>query len=288
MEISNYLKKIYIPKADSHKGQNGRLLIIGGSYLFHAASIWALKVASRIVDLVHYSSIDENNKIVQDLKKEFEDGIVISRSEIENYIKEDDCILIGPGMIRSERAEILNYKVSILNLEEINKIKNEGVQTYFLTKYLVRKYPQKKWVIDAGALQMLDPEDIPPNAILTPHHKEFDLLKSKSKIDDAKLFVKKYSCVILLKGKEDTIVDKNNSEIISGGNAGMTKGGTGDVLAGLVAALYCKNDAFISAVTASYVNKKAGDELYEKMGLWFNASDLADQIPLTMKQLLLP
>src|SRR3989344_7889648 len=126
MEISNYLKKIYIPKADSHKGQNGRLLIIGGSYLFHAASIWALKVASRIVDLVHYSSIDENNKIVQDLKKEFEDGIVISRSEIENYIKEDDCILIGPGMIRSERAEILNYKVSILNLEEINKIKNEG------------------------------------------------------------------------------------------------------------------------------------------------------------------
>ena len=40
------------------------------------------------------------------------------------------------------------------------------------------------------------------------------------------------------------------------GNAGMTKGGTGDVLAGLVAALYCKNEAFLSACAGSYINKK--------------------------------
>jgi NAD(P)H-hydrate epimerase len=67
----------------------------------------------------------------------------------------------------------------------------------------------------------------------------------------------------------------------------MTKGGTGDVLAGLVAALYCKNDAFTSVVAASYINKKAGEDLYSKKGFWFNASDLADQIPETMKKLVL-
>src|SRR3972149_11685720 len=100
------LTNLYLPPKDSHKGKNGRLLIIGGSHLFHAASLWALKVASRIVDLVHYSSIEENNKIVQGLKEEFRDGIVVSRSEIESYIEEDDCILIGPGMLRAENSKL--------------------------------------------------------------------------------------------------------------------------------------------------------------------------------------
>lgn len=67
----------------------------------------------------------------------------------------------------------------------------------------------------------------------------------------------------------------------------MTKGGTGDVLAGLVAALFCKNDALTSTVAASYINKKAGEDLFTKKGYWFNASDLADQIPETMKRLIL-
>ena len=82
------LKKLYISSVNSHKGQNGKLLLISGSKLFHSSSLWGLKVASRIVDMVFYSSVDENNKIVQDLKKEFRDGIVVPRSKIEDYIKE--------------------------------------------------------------------------------------------------------------------------------------------------------------------------------------------------------
>src|SRR3989344_988727 len=233
MNIENYLKQIYLPAKESHKGQNGRLLIIGGSHLFHAASLWALKVASRIVDLVHYSSIKENNEIVQHLKVEFRDGIVVPRTEIEGYIEEDDCILIGPGMVRTEGSEITNYKLQITNLKDIENIKDEGIQTYLLTKYLLKKYPHKKWVIDAGALQMLDLKDIPHNSILTPHHKEFEKLVSsikKTKVEEQlKYITTKYNCVILLKGKEDIVMSKDRIEVISGGNAGMTKGGTGDV-----------------------------------------------------------
>ena len=60
----------------------------------------------------------------------------------------------------------------------------------------------------------------------------------------------------------------------------MTKGGTGDVLAGLVAGLYaCTDDPFAAAVVASKVNKQAGDELYQTVGPFFNATDLANQIP---------
>ena len=306
-----YLKNLYLLSKDSHKGQNGKLLIIGGSHLFHSASLWSLKVASRIVDLVHYSSVEENNKIVQKLKEEFLDGIVVPRAEIESYIEEDDCILIGPGMVRTETSNAkaqsaswrTNPQLKSQSLKDIEKIGDEGVQTYYLTKYLLLKYPKKKWVIDAGALQMMEPEWIPENAILTPHHREFELLKSKiqnsnfkpnpkfkfqnKQIEEqVKMFAKEYKCVVLLKGEKDIVASKDQLEIIEGGNSGMTKGGTGDVLAGLVAALYCKNDAFTSAVAASIINKKAGEDVYQKMGFWFNASDLADQIPQTMKSLL--
>jgi len=169
-EINLYLNNIQLPSEFSHKGQNGRVLIIGGSKLFHSASMWSLKVVSRIVDLVHYASTEENNKLVQKLKEEFRDGIIVNRLHIEDYITEDDCILIGPGMVRTEnpKSEIRNPK-----LNEILEMSNEGELTYYLTEYLLRKYPGKKWVIDAGSLQMMEPEWIPEGAILTPHQKEF-------------------------------------------------------------------------------------------------------------------
>ncbi|MEK7592651.1 MAG: NAD(P)H-hydrate dehydratase, partial [Patescibacteria group bacterium] len=141
------VRKIVRPKKGSHKGQNGRLLLIGGSTLFHAASLWSLTVASRIVDLVHYASVPENNEIVLQAKKEFRNGIVISRRDIESYIEEDDVILIGPGMTRDSETEEL-------------------------TNRLLKKYSKKQWVIDAGALQMMDVALIPLGAILTPHHGE--------------------------------------------------------------------------------------------------------------------
>lgn len=298
--VPEELSRIQIPKKNSHKGNNGKLLIIGGSTLFHAASLWALEVASRIVDLVHYASVDENNEIVKKLKENFCNGIVIHRRDIEEYIQEDDCILIGPGMVRAEKVSSSEYQVA--SMQDIEEIEDEGTQTYFLTKYLLQKYPNKKWVIDAGALQMMEPEWIPPGAILTPHKREFERLKFK--IQNAKfnppaggqnlelkkqikLFTREYNCVVLHKGEYDVVAVEDKVQVIRGGNAGMTKGGTGDVLAGLVAGLYCKNDAWVSAVSASYINKKAGEELYKEKGYWFNASDLADQIPKTMKKLFL-
>jgi len=314
MKIGNFnvynLKNLYIPPSNSHKGQNGKLLIIGGSKLFHGASLWALKVASRIVDMVFYSSVPENNEIVRRAKQEFRDGIVVRRSQIESYIEEADCVLIGPGMLRNSKlkSQSLKLQLKAQNLDEVNRIKNEGEQTYYLTKYLLSKHRDKKWVIDAGSLQVIDTDvlmglNLP---ILTPHVKEFELLKLKIKNEKLKntiqnskleeqirLFAKEYNCAVLLKGQVDIVCspfDSAQGETrcvrVSGGNAGMTKGGTGDVLAGLVAALYCKNDAFLSASSGSFINKKAGERLYERVGYYFNASDLADEIPKTMNKLI--
>lgn len=277
------LNSLYTPRAESHKGQNGKLLLIGGSKLFHAASLWSLNVASRIVDMVFYASVPENNAIVKEIKKEFLDGIVISRSEIGSYIEEADAVLLGPGMVRRDKDFEINREMT---LEEINLLEDEGMQTYFLTRFLLKKYPGKKWILDAGALQMMEKEWLKdlPQVILTPHLKEFErLFGLPANLENAENMAKEYQATILLKGREDIVCSRERCVLVSGGNAGMTKGGTGDVLAGLVAALACKNDLFLAAAAGSYFNKKAGDALFSRVGTTFNSSDLAQEIPLVMK-----
>ncbi len=260
------LKKIYIPPPDSHKGENGKLLVIAGSKLFHSASIWPLTVAARIVDMVFYSSVLENNEIV---KKEFRNGIVVPRDRVEDYIKEADCVLIGPGLPRKEGEE------------------RGDDDTGRLTSELLKKYPNKKWVIDGGSLQTIAPDILPKSSIITPHPKEFEtLFKLKPTKQNAEKVAKEFNCIVLLKGPTDVICSKTQTVEIEGGNAGMTKGGTGDVLAGLVASLNCNNEPFLSAVAGSFINKKAGESLFKRVGYYFNASDLANEIPLVMKKLL--
>src|SRR5581483_3905109 len=134
------LKKLYVPPSDAHKGQQGKITIIGGSHLFHGASLWALKVASRIVDMVFYASVPENNALTEQLKGELYDFIAIPRGDIENYIAESDVVLIGPGLPREDGRQ-----------------KNEE-PTRELTKRLLEKFSDKKWVIDAGSLQMMEAE----------------------------------------------------------------------------------------------------------------------------------
>ncbi len=253
--------KLYQPPPASHKGQNGKLLVIGGSKLFHSSIFWAADVAGRIVDIVHFTSpANENNQVVRTkIKQNFWTGIVVDWAEVEGYINEDDCVLIGPGMTRTD-------------------------ETALIVDYLLKKYPSKKWVLDGGALQMVDPVLITQSCILTPHKKEFLNLADKSyknykDYNPADLSKRLNNCTILLKGPTDVVCQGDRCAPIAGGNSGMTKGGTGDVLAGLVAALYCKNDAWTAATVGSWVNKTAGDSLYKRVGPYFNAQDLLEEAP---------
>ncbi len=276
------LRQLYLPPKSSHKGENGKLTIIGGSALFHGASLWALKVASRIVDMVFYASIPENNDLTNRLKTEIFDFIAVPRGEIENYIEESEAILIGPGMVREKE-----WKTPESGIIDWNNTRE-------VTEYLLKKYLKKKWVIDAGSLQMMDKKWLNQNCLITPHRKEFsslfgDNLEDKNEEETIKYLkniVEQYRCTILLKGTSDIICGLEGVRVSRGGNPGMTKGGTGDVLAGLTAALACKNDLFLAACSASYINKQAGDELAKNVGYFFNASDLCDQIQRTMKSLL--
>ena len=276
------LNKLYLPPRESHKGQNGKLTIIGGSKLFHGASLWALKTASRIVDMVYYASIKENLELVKNLKKSLYDFIVVPRGKEEGYIRESDAVLIGPGLVRGTKEYIGTGE--------------SGKETRRLVTNLLRKFPEKKWILDAGALQTIKPEELKKlsQVIITPHPKEFmslfklnkDPISLKDQASIVQEKAKEYGCVIVLKGKTDIVCSPKKCLANETGNQGMTKGGTGDVLAGLIAGLACKNDLFLAAAAGAYINGLAGDELHKKVGPYFNASDLCDQMPETLAKIL--
>jgi NAD(P)H-hydrate epimerase len=274
--IQIYLQSLAIPSAKSHKGQNGKVLVIGGSHLFHAASIWAAEVASHFADMVHYCSTAENNEIMRSLKTSFRNGIVVPRSVMRDYVQEDDAILIGPGMVRTG---------------------DEATVTETVTRSLLETFPMKRFVLDAGALQMMKAEwliDMKEKTIVTPHQQEFAQLFGRDvtdlsleeKAQAVSAAARAHNTVILLKAIVDIVSDGDETIIIEGGNAGLTKGGTGDILAGLVTALRSKNDPVTSAVLGSFLLKRAGDELFQKKGTWYNNSDLIGSIPEVLNSLL--
>ncbi|KUK79214.1 MAG: YjeF-like carbohydrate kinase [Microgenomates bacterium 39_7] len=289
-QIKSYLSQLNLPAPSSRKGDNGKLLIIGGSNLFHAASRWSLEIASKLVDMVFYSSVPSNNQLIKEAKQDFWNGIVVSRQDLESYLEEADCILIGPGMERQQLDPSYHLQSREFYIDNQPSKKDWNNNTQKISNYLLAKYQTKKWVIDAGALQMIDPLLLNSNCIVTPHHRELEILINnanhqnndvdKSSLESLEAISKKLgNCSILLKGQVDQVVHQGGSYFIGGGNAGMTKGGTGDVLAGLLAGLYTVNDILPSMIAASYINKAAGDWLHQEVGPFYNATDLVEAIP---------
>jgi len=297
--IESILKKIYIPSKNSRKGQNGKLLIIGGSSLFHSAPIWSAETATHFVDMVHFASTSENNGIFKRLKEKFRGGIVIDRRNLNDYIKEDDAVLIGIGMLRSTTT----FNELPKNLCDILNLKDEGALTKSLTEYVIMNMKNKKIVLDAGSLQMLNKELLIdfankcPNKdflpVITPHYGEFEKLFSinlvnlndSQKIEAVYKMAQKFKCVILCKSRVDIVASQDRVVIVEGGNQGLTKGGTGDILSGLVASFATKSPAFESAVLSSYLIKKTADRVSKKMGIWYNASNILNEIPVTLNDL---
>ena len=280
------LDKLNLPKPGSHKGQNGRLLVVAGSKKYHGSLLYAIKTAAKIVDLVYVLKTKENRGLVEKLKSGTAEFIPVNPSWSARWRttlpssgegNKVDCILIGPGMGKSKRT----YKL----VEKVLKSKIRAV-------------------LDADALNVLDgrlKRLLGLQHIITPHLGEFERLSTKFtnvKNVDKKVveFVRRYGSTIVLKGKVDVVSSPSPSPLPSRerkiliaynqtGNEGMTKGGTGDVLAGLIAGFYCRNNAFVSAAAGAYINGLAGDELYKKVGPYYNAEDLVEQIPMTLWRL---
>lgn len=263
-------------EAASHKGQNGSVLVVGGSKEYSGAPALAALAALRSgVDL---SVVACPESVASPIRSYSPDLIVKGLSS--EYIHFDDTskilklcevadsIVLGCGIGRE-------YETGLALDETIEKI-------------------QIPIVIDADALKIIDPKTIKTcknKIVLTPHKAEFkaffgqkvpDSLDKKIKLVlDA---AKEYECTILLKGIVDIVSDGERVKLNSTGNPGMTVGGTGDLLAGLVGGLIAQGqDTFEAAYLGSYINGTAGDLAEEEYGYNFVASDILNYIPSFFK-----
>lgn len=252
------MKHLAERKPDSHKGQNGIVLCIVGSKQYHGAAVFAAKTASLFVDLIYVLSEKENLPILKKASLEF----IVSELTLKNarkFAEKADSILIGPGLdANNEDKKIINY--------------------------LLKNFRHKKFILDASALCLADKKLLSKNCVLTPHAAEFKkMFKAEATAENAKKFAKKYNCIIVLKSNINIISDGKSIYHNLTGNAGLTTGGTGDVLAGMLAAFACKNDLKQASLAAIFLNGFAGDILKEQRGYAFNAENLMQILPFAKK-----
>ena len=254
-----------------HKGDFGRLLVIGGSKDYIGAPLLAAKAAYRTsIDLVTLACPRYVAERMQ------QDPVLIVRPTSSEYY------LSG-----SDVDEILN-----LNLNYDSVVLGNGIGLYDETRSFVREFlrkTDKPVVIDADALKLIEPRHLKPSHILTPHIIEFKTLfgESAETIDERMKIVeekaKKTKATILLKGSTDIISDGEKTKLNRTHNPGMTVGGTGDVLAGITGALAAKTDAFTAASAAAFLSGLSGNLCLDKKGYSFTAADVLEKIPEAIK-----
>lgn len=261
--------QLYQPRPDVGKGENGRIAMIGGSSLFHGAPLLSLKVAARVIDMIFFSSPEPSvGKVAEEFKSKLFSFIWVPWEEMDRYVKKSEAILIGPGLMRY-RKEGEEY------FDEAGKETKEISEKFF------QKFPDKQWVIDAGSLQVMEPRFIPKNAILTPNKKEFKMLFGEMKPEEV---TKKYECILVCKNEKTKVCSAKETQVIENSGVPLTKGGIGDILAGLIVALAAKNPPFLSACASSWVMMEAVEKLNQKVGPNFSPDDLADKIPEVLKE----
>jgi len=268
----------FIParKANSRKGDNGTVLVVGGSYIYHGAPILSSIAALRSgVDLV-YTSVPKIN--TQSTRAISPNLIVIplvdqklTRGAVKKLLgvipRNLDSATIGMGLAIAEKSSL-----NILIQELLNR--------------------DVRLSLDASALV----SDILPllankNVVVTPHSGEFKRLfgqippeNQKQRISLVEKFAKENGITILLKGQTDVVSDGKTTFLNPKKIPAMTVGGTGDVLSGLVAGILAKNrNALEAAAAATFINGMAGKLVQKKLGLHITAMDLIDVIPQVMK-----
>ncbi len=255
-------KDLILPKRNpnSKKGDNGRVLVIAGSKEYVGAAALAGIAALRSgVDWVTVIAPEKVgwaiNGMSVDLVVKKIKGDYFKTSHLSQLLKEEkhyDAVLIGNGITDKAAALAKNYI----------------------------KKSTKPLVIDADAIKATSIRDC-NHAIFTPHKKEFEILLKNSKIKNkAELKKNLRDNTIILKGKTDEIITKKETFHNRTGNPGMTKAGTGDVLAGLAAGFYAQTkDPLRAAKMAAYYNGLIGDILLKKKkGFTYLASDMVEEI----------
>ena len=260
--------------AESHKGDFGKVLVIGGNEIYSGAPAYVALAALRTgVDLVHVAAPGRAANIVAS----FSPNMITMKlkgthfreqhlEQIEPVLKKMTAVAVGPG----------------LGLHEETFRAIDGL-------FILLEKHRKPTLIDADALKAIgrNRRRIEFPTVLTPHLGEFETItgeQSPTTLDSRKekacQIAKELNTTILLKGHVDVISDGARIKLNRTGNPGMTVGGTGDVLSGIAAAFLSQGfDPFDAACGAAFVNGASGDFVLQEKGPHMVATDLIEYIP---------
>ena len=233
-------------RRDSHKGEHGRVLCIGGEHGHGGAILLAAEAALRsgagLVDVVTRQA--HVAALLARLPEAMAHGHADDADALDaGFIDAADVIAIGPGLGQGAWGAML------------------------LARVLAAGKPA---VLDADALNLLaaSPCPLPPGSILTPHPGEAARLLGidtagvqRDRFGVARRLAGQFDAVVVLKGAGSIIAAPDRSpRQVDAGNPGMAVGGMGDVLAGVVASLHAQGlDAFDAASCGALLHAAAGD-----------------------------
>jgi len=287
------------PKKESHKGENGRLLVVGGGPYYGAPALASFAAQRTGVDLIYVATPKKVAKAItsyspllikpvnlaKDIAKLSPTLIVKELTDTDHLVLDDlklieplvekvDALLIGPGLGSKNSTQDA--------VEEIIKL------------FVKNKKPV---VVDADAIKVVGkkPSLLKNNdAVVTPHSGEFKELTGVQLTNDFKMrtknvekWAKKLGITIVLKGPIDIISTGKSTKFNDVHNEAMTVGGTGDVLAGIIGGLVSKKiNVFNAARMGVFINGAAGNIAFEKRSYGLVATDIIDEIPSVLKKYL--
>jgi hydroxyethylthiazole kinase-like uncharacterized protein yjeF len=263
---------------DAHKGQFGRLLVICGIEVFTGAPTLVALAAYRTgTDLVFVAAPEKAAQAISSISPNLITiklpGETLAPEHLRllrEHIGKASALAVGPGLGLSRKTVSAVRKIVEIAQKE-----------------------KKPLLLDADGLKALGivrRTMFDGSTVVTPHAGEFQAISGKAPSRDMKTrtnevrhFASRSGAVVLLKGHTDIISDGVRVKLNNTGNPGMTVGGTGDVLSGIVAGLMAQGiDGFRAAVAGAFVNGAAGDLAQEQYGYHLTPTDLLDRIPRIM------
>ena len=274
---ASYLRPLLLPRADAtHKGDYGHLLVVAGCQSMPGAAVLAtgaaLKSGSGLVTL------HSTPRALQAVVNNFPSAMLSEDprdafSRVPGALEKYDAIAVGPGLGRDALSGVALHALIV-------GAKAAGIPM----------------VIDADALNLLSENpawlaDIPAGSVLTPHLGELRRLVPFDEGDQeeaARELSSKSGSVVVMKGFHTKIFLPAGACLVNTtGNPGMAKGGSGDVLTGLLGGLLARGYASADAAAlAVWIHGRAGDLLtQERTAEAWSSKDLIDYLYKGFKEL---
>ena len=264
---------------ESHKGDFGRLLVVGGSETYSGApALTALGAYATGVDIVYVAAPESVSSVIAGFSPSL---ITVSLkgsrlaprnlAAISSLLDRVDAVAVGPGLgVHDETAEAVGAI--------IEAVEERGLPL----------------LLDADGLKAFSriKRKLSTGAVLTPHGAEFKALTGKevegTYVEQGMRVMKeaaKLGATLLLKGHVDVLSDGGAVRFNRTGNPGMTVGGTGDVLSGIVGAYMAMGvPPFEAAAAGAFINGAAGDAVYAEKGYHMLPSDVIGKVSWVIEE----